>query len=337
MKVSSVHAGFAAGLLALALVACESSAVVTSGAGGGGSTTPACADPKPAQVLNASTVSPIPSDSDPSTHPTPTTKIYFSLLLPPRCPGQTYPVVLNQPGWGGSRIRSLAANGDLHPNDPMFPSIDELVQALPYHGYIVISFDPRGLGESVPANGGGYARVMDPAAEVQDARAVLDWAYEHAAQYQIRTQPNTDIAQDIDVGTIGYSYGGGFQMPLAALDRRIDAIVPVGTWHDLLNSMMPGNSVKLSLDGILSLLASLGHVSPTPLMQSMLNAIGVQGGQAFNLRSRGDLDAYLAGPRARPRTVTDAEFVQFLGMHGMSYFYRQQKAGQPWGFPGSGD
>lgn len=292
-----------------------------------------CSNPLPAQAMDQSIVENIPSDFDPTSNPTPTTKIFFTLLLPARCPGDRFPVVLQSHGYGGTRLKTLAANGDLHPSDPHFPSINELVQALPYHGYIVISYDERGHGDSIPSNGGAYARAIDPNAEVQDARKILDWAYDNASTYSIQTEPGTGITKDIKVGTIGYSYGGGFEMSLAALDARVDTIVPNGTWYDLRYSLLPGDAVKLSYAGILCLFATTGNVSNTPLLQSMCNTVGVQGPTANTNRTLDDISTSLALPTTQPRPVTAAELVPFFYTHGMGYFQDQQIQNMPWGMP----
>jgi ABC-2 type transport system ATP-binding protein len=43
------------------------------------------------------------------------------------------------------------------------------------------------------------------------------------------------------VGTWGGSYGGGFQFALAAVDPRVDAMIPQITWNDLSYSLAPNN------------------------------------------------------------------------------------------------
>jgi ABC-2 type transport system ATP-binding protein len=319
---------------AAALIAgCGSSddpvAVVTPPGGGGGGN---CAVPLPAKAVDQSIVENIPSDFDPTSSPTPTTKIFFTVLLPQRCPGDHFPLILQSHGYGGTRLKTLAANGDLHPADPHFPSINELVQALPFHGYVVISYDERGHGDTVPANGGGYARIIDPRAEVQDARGILDWAYDNADTYAVQTETGTGIAKDVKVGTIGYSYGGGFEMTLAALDPRIDTIVPNGTWYDLQYSLLPGEGVKLSYSGLLCLLAQTGNVSNTPIVATLCNTVGIQGPAANTVRTHADMAMAVGQPTAQPRPVTDAELVPFFFTHGMGYFQSQQNQNKPWGF-----
>jgi len=298
-----------------------------------------CANPQPAATLNGSVTDDIPTDFDPTANPQPRTTIYFTVLLPPRCPGQTFPLVLHSRGWGGSRITSLAANGDLKPDEPMFASVDDLVKALPYHGYEVISFDERGHGESTNAN----ARVIDPRAETQDARAILDWAYQHASALQLETQPHSSVADDLVVGTIGLSYGGGFQLPLGALDPRIDAMVPVAAWNDLLYSLLPGNGVKLSWDSLLCTAADGGYInslpasSPagsaqgTPLVQTLCNNIGPQNPSADTIRTRQDLINAVSSPLALPRPVSGNELVNFFFSHSMASFEQAQAQHLAWG------
>lgn len=298
-----------------------------------------CSSPLPASTMNGSITDSVPTDFDPTANPQPQSTIYFTVLLPPRCPGQTFPLVLHSHGWGGSRITSLAANGDLKPNEAMFASVDDLVKALPYHGYVVISFDERGHGQSTDAN----ARVIDPRAETQDARVILDWAYQHAASLQLETQPHSGVPDDLVVGTIGLSYGGGFQLPLAALDPRIDAIIPVAAWNDLLYSLLPGNGVKLSWDGLLcaaadgayinSLPASspAGSAQATPLVQTLCNTIGPQNPSADTIRTRQDLINAVSSPLAQPRPVSGDELVNFFFSHSMAAFQQAQAQNLAWG------
>ena len=314
----------------VAIAGCSSNSPddTDGGGGDGGTLTPSCDTPTPPAATQLSLVIASPSDSDTTANPAATTEIFYTVMTPARCAGDAFPVVLQSHGYGGARETALAADGTLHPESPHFPSMDQLTQALPYHGYVVISFDERGHGESTNAN----ARIIDPAAETQDARALLDWAYDHADEFGILRQNGTGIERDIKVGTLGYSYGGAFQMPLAAIDPRIDAIVPNGTWHGLLYSLLPGDSLKLGFGGLLCVLAATGGVANTPIVATLCNTIGPQGLGAYNVRSRADLVAAVSRPTARPRTVSEAELIPFFDTHGMNYFRRQQKAGQGWGF-----
>lgn len=127
--------------------------------------------------------------------------------------GATYPLVLEGHGFGGSKTETRTGTiGTL---------LDE--------GYGVISIDQRGFGET-----GGTIRVMDPDFEGRYLIAIVDWAEANLPW----------LAYDggnLVLGAIGGSYGGGYQLLLNAVDpdRRLDAIVPDITWHDLRYSLFP--------------------------------------------------------------------------------------------------
>lgn len=222
-----------------------------------------------------------------------TTRFDVSVALPERCPGDKFPVVIHSHGYGGEVSNVLEEDGPIE-SKAFFPQILELFQTLPHHGYVAVSFDQRGHGESQPDNGGGLARVMDPQAETQDAIRLLDWLAENAGRFGIYLE-NNDIPNDIRVGLMGYSYGGGWQFPLALLDERIDTIVPSGTWHSLINSLLPGDAVKLSFDGLLCLFADGTDgpqdpgVTNTQAVTDMCNLIGYKNPQANLIRTKDDL------------------------------------------------
>ncbi len=99
-------------------------------------------------------------------------------------------------------------------------------------GYNVLTWDPRGLGGS-----GGTVMFDSPDFEARDVAALVDF---------VATQPEAllDGAGDPRVGMAGFSYGGGIQFVSAAIDRRIDAIVPDGAWHSLVTSFFKDGAVK---------------------------------------------------------------------------------------------
>ncbi|MHA7833175.1 MAG: alpha/beta hydrolase [Algiphilus sp.] len=146
--------------------------------------------------------------------------IVFQLFTPERMqPGERYPLVLHSHGFGGSR--QTEATG--------------LIGTLVANGYYVISIDQRGFGEST-----GPVRVMDPDAEGRDLVAILDWAETELSQLQ------RDASGTMMVGAYGSSYGGGYQLLLQAVDSkaRLRALVPDITWHDLTESLNPGDAIK---------------------------------------------------------------------------------------------
>ncbi|MDX1588192.1 MAG: CocE/NonD family hydrolase [Oleiphilaceae bacterium] len=146
-----------------------------------------------------------------------------------------HPLVLHGHGYGGSRT---------------IDGFDSYRDA----GFTVISIDQRGFGES-----SGNVRTMDPEFEGRDLVQILDWAEENL-DYLAR-EPKGDDPENLVVGAIGSSYGGGYQLLLTAVDpkQRLDALVPDITWHDLRYSLNPGNVPK---SGWGTLLTTGGESSP---------------------------------------------------------------------------
>ena len=99
-------------------------------------------------------------------------------------------------------------------------------------GYNVLTWDPRGLGGS-----GGKVMFDSPDFEARDVAALIDF---------VAAQPEAllDGRGDPRVGMAGFSYGGGIQFVSAAIDQRIDAIVPDGAWHSLVTSFFKDGAVK---------------------------------------------------------------------------------------------
>lgn len=147
-----------------------------------------------------------------------------------------HPLILEGHGFGGMR--------QVLPSPLFLSPIAQLTAA----DYAVISIDQRGHGES-----GGTVRVMDPDFEGRDLIQIVDWAEENLDYLAYRDN-------NLLLGAVGGSYGGGYQLLLNAIDPkgRLDAIVPQITWHDLTYSLNPGNTVKSSW-GLA--LAGLGDVA----------------------------------------------------------------------------
>lgn len=290
-----------------------------------------CASPLAAEARDYALTVDVPSDFDStaSPMPTPSTVINFSVLLPRRCPGQSFPLVLQSHGYSGTRETAIGPDGTLAPDEAHFPSINTLVRALPHRGYVVISYDERGHGTAAPGQAAHNARIIDPAAETQDAIALLDWAWDNPALSFAQQESGTGIAKDLRVGTIGYSYGGGFEMPLALLDARIDTIVPNGTWHNLLYSLLPGDGLKLGFGSLLCTLAIQGNVNNTPLVANLCSLVGPTGPSAVSLRTRVDLIGAASSPVAQPRPAADSdELTNFFYTHGTGWFESAARDGK---------
>lgn len=183
--------------------------------------------------------------------------VSFQVLEPAKfdCAGLAngaHPLMLHGPGYSGSRSTS---------------GFDDYRAA----GYTVISWDPRGFG-----NTSGTVRVMDPEFEGQYYVQILDWAEqnldylawrdESSGSFVARPAGATSVAGGVNlvIGAQGGSYGGGYQTMLLTTDhkKRLDAIAPDITWHDLRNALNPGDTVKSLWDVALTTLGeAVGHSS----------------------------------------------------------------------------
>lgn len=183
-----------------------------------------------------------------------TTNMAVTVFVPPHNAGETFPLILHSHGWGGSRATAIVST-DVQPADAnTFIGIAENIGAVVNAGYIVISFDERGWGESTADN--AQARVIDPCYETVDAMAIVDWAIDPANNLPVAMEaPNDPV-----LGTIGGSYGGAFQLMLAAMDDRVDAIMPVATWNLLAPAVNPlkgtGATAPTTLDGSIDVMHS---------------------------------------------------------------------------------
>lgn len=146
--------------------------------------------------------------------------------------GQKHALVLEGHGYAGSRQTS---------KDPGTGSLAASIAPFTAAGYAIISIDQRGHGES-----GGTVRVMDPDFEGRDLATIVDWAEQNLDYLKYRDD-------NLLLGSIGGSYGGGYQMLLWATDpkSRLDAMVPEITWNDLPYSLSPGNVTKAFWIGFL--------------------------------------------------------------------------------------
>ncbi|HWT94914.1 MAG TPA: alpha/beta fold hydrolase [Solirubrobacteraceae bacterium] len=149
--------------------------------------------------------------------------------------GAKAPTVMTGPGWG-------SAGADNPATAPIKPMLDA--------GYNVLTWDPRGFGKS-----GGVVNIDSPQFEGRDAQKLVDW---------IATQPEVQLdgAGDPRLGMTGGSYGGGIQWVLAALDKRVDAIVPNIAWNSLRSSLYRNDIVKTGWSGLLYNIAATRPLDP---------------------------------------------------------------------------
>lgn len=253
-------------ILAMSLIwlaACNSNSNGSSGGAvaddGGGDTM----DPPPetiaASATDMSLTSPVPRNDDPDTAVT----VPFTLFIPEHAEGDTFPLIVHSHGFGGSRVGVDEANADpaedqaTDSTTSVFSRLDDQVRLLWDAGYAVVSFDERGFGRGDDGDDGntGAIQIMDPDFEIQDAIAVLDWI--DNPDNGVRDMIARDMDGNMIAGAIGGSYGGGYQLLLAALDDRLDAITPTATWYDLLQSLLTNDVIKKSYStGLCALILS---------------------------------------------------------------------------------
>jgi predicted acyl esterase len=122
------------------------------------------------------------------------------------------PAILTTNGFGGSKD-DQASVADLFAK----------------HDYEVLSYSGLGFG------GSGCNIELD--SPEWDGKAASELVTLLAARPEVAK----DAPGDPVIGTWGGSYGGGFQFALAAVDPRIDAMIPQITWNDLSYSLGPNN------------------------------------------------------------------------------------------------
>lgn len=230
---------------------------VSDGEGGSGGET----FDNAAMAVNVTIVSPIESSDGAAD----TTNIDATVYVPAHNDGDSYPLILHSHGWGGNKVEESELGED-DVNADFFARIDLQIQRLWDNGYAVISFSERGWGESQ-----GEVRVMDPEFETQDAIAVLDWALTNT---DVPLTLAMDGINDPVVGAMGGSYGGGFQLLLAARDTRIDSIAPFATWYSLRSSLVPNGVQKKGFIGGLCTLATSAGANLAPFVQTACNDAG---------------------------------------------------------------
>ena len=152
------------------------------------------------------------------------TPIVATLMLPEGAGADTpVPAIMGTHGWGGTRATTPSG----------------LTQRLLDGGYAILTYDSRGFGES-----GGEANVGAPGFEVEDAKALITYL-------STRPEIRQDGPGDPRVGWIGGSNAGGVQLNTAALDDRIEAIVPEIPWGNLIQDLVPNGVPKQTWDTLL--------------------------------------------------------------------------------------
>ena len=164
--------------------------------------------------------------------------------------GEVAPTIFEGPGLGMPGSTSLDGtplDGILTDNLGGVP-----VGTLRAAGYNVVTWDPRG-----EFNSGGQAELDSPDFEARDVSAIISW---------VATQPEVQLdgPGDPRFGMVGVSYGGGIQLVTAAIDHRVDAIVPSIAWNTLNTSLYKSDAFKSGWGSLLSLALLATFARPNP-------------------------------------------------------------------------
>jgi ABC-2 type transport system ATP-binding protein len=212
-----------------------------------------CRAPAGSTKVSASPVAGVPSDWDVTSFDgTHIRAHWFPVDLPG---GAKAPTILMGPGWSLSGDTDTQGNGVLG---------DIPIKNLRAAGYNVLTWDPRGFGQS-----GGEAEVDSPQYEARDVSSLISW---------VATLPGVELdgSGNPRMGMVGGSYGGGIQLVTAAIDCRVDAIVPTIAWHSLITSLDKADTAKTGWSNILANLSGSDHVDPrVKQAQAAGNATGL--------------------------------------------------------------
>ncbi|GAA4319765.1 hypothetical protein GCM10023086_43810 [Streptomyces venetus] len=135
------------------------------------------------------------------------------------------PAVLGTNGFGGSK-----SDG----------STDTIGKAFAQRGYVSLVYSGLGFGKS-----GCLISLDDPDIDGAAASQLVDFLGGRRTADDGTTVDfvTLDAPGDPRVGMIGGSYGGAVQLATAAVDHRLDALVPMITWNDLAYALAPNNTV----------------------------------------------------------------------------------------------
>jgi hypothetical protein len=207
-------------------------------------------------------------DSVPEPGTTTPVRICYTLFQPAGASAsQPVPMILHSHGWGGTRTRTAAS-----------------FQAWLDAGFGVLSFDQRAHGEST-----GVAHVMNPDFEGEDVIRIVDLVT--SLDWVAKQRPGDPV-----LGSIGGSYGGGYQLAGAFTElrdrgwTRFDALAPEITWYDLKQSLAP-QEVPRAL--WLSILYAISGSKLPPFVQQAFVSSIVTGGWPTGEAGR-QLDAFFA-------------------------------------------
>ncbi|PKM21383.1 MAG: X-Pro dipeptidyl-peptidase, partial [Gammaproteobacteria bacterium HGW-Gammaproteobacteria-14] len=219
-------------------------------------------------------------------------KLAATVYQPALSPGQSAPLIIATHGYGGFRAkRPFSIYGKTM-------ITGQAALAAWKQGYWVVFYDQRGWGQSQ-----GKVHMMDPEFEIRDVSTVIDWSLAHI--------PAISTLQDgaPAIGMIGESYGGGAQTLASFNEPRLQALVPIATWHDM-NALAPDRHMKTNwgatilIPGSISSGFDTGYLLKKPMRSGFTGTISQDASALMYERS----PAYHCDQGLSPQA--DALFVQ---------------------------
>ena len=226
--------------------------------------------------------------------------VAFTVYIPENPQGKQVPLILHSHGFGLSRAKNLEDPNIFEAVITNDISGEVARRAWLERGFYVISFDQRGFGET-----SGNITVMDPDIDCRNVSQIIDWAEENLVNL-------SSEGSDPLIGSIGLSYGGGFQTVCSSVDKRFDAIVPLAAWSDLPYSLYANNTPKNIWLDILTV-ASMGKLEPY-LFEAVIGATttGEIAPETITRLAGHSPLSFCEGERSDGRTLStaDALFIQ---------------------------
>jgi ABC-2 type transport system ATP-binding protein len=207
------------------------------------------------------------------------------------------PTIFDGPG--------LASAGDTDPNSTWINDLGLLfpgIAPLRAEGYNVVTWDPRGEYAS-----GGVLQLDNPKYEGRDVSAIIDWVAQ-------RPEAELDSTDDPRMGMVGFSYGGGIQLVTAAIDHRVDAIVPGIAWNSLNSALYNNGTFRTAYGTFLTLALALtgGRINPEiylgELTGSLLGLLTPDAQNTLTSSGPGDLINDITAPTLLLQGTVDVLF-----------------------------
>lgn len=200
-------------------------------------------------------------------------QICYSLFQPPGASAKNkVPLIFHSHGWGGSRT-----------TDPTSSEVKPYLDA----DYGVLSFDQRGFGQS----NGSKAYVENPDIEGRDVEKLVDLVAH--LNWVVQDGPG-----DPRIGSVGGSYGGGYQFVGAFREIQdtgkqiFDAMAPQITWWDLKQSLAPSGVAKTEWDSALT--ADGAQVLPQSVLEGFAESAATGTWSDGSIPGTVNLDAFFA-------------------------------------------